>query len=144
MGFRGSGVQIPASRPGKSITYEVAERRESDLTEGAVNQFRRLTAFFLLSWLRRAYRKVMVIVLCPRSSCTCFKLAPFITRCDAKVCLRSWNLKSSIPARFTAALNPRYNIYSFRYASVISITVNQYLDKLEMPLYYNKVLISQF
>jgi len=39
----------------------------SDLTED-VNPLRRLKAFFLCSWLRWAYRNVIVIVLCPKIS----------------------------------------------------------------------------
>ena len=46
----------------------------------AVSPFKRLTAFFLCSWLRWAYLVVMLMVLCPRSAWKSFGLAPFIAR----------------------------------------------------------------
>jgi len=73
---------------------------------GPVNPFRMAAAFFLCFWLRWAYRNVIVIVLCPRSSCTSFRLAPLMIKWLAKVCLRSWNLKSLIPALLRTPFQP--------------------------------------
>ena len=50
---------------------------------------------------------VMVRDECPNNSCTLLMSTPFKTRWEAKVCLRSWNLKSSILAAVTVFLNYR-------------------------------------
>jgi hypothetical protein len=44
------------------------------------------------------------MVLWPRISCTSFRLAPCMIIWLAKVCRRSWNLKSKIPASFNSPL----------------------------------------
>ena len=42
------------------------------------------TAFFLCSILRWAYRDVVVMLRCPKSSCTVLRSLPSMTRLDAK------------------------------------------------------------
>lgn len=59
------------------------------------------TASFLKSSDRCEYRIVILISLCPSSSCTALRPAPFITNRLAKLCLRSWSRKSSIQAFFS-------------------------------------------
>jgi len=66
------------------------------------------TASLKLLFERWLYRIVVLISLCPSNSCTVLISTPVITKREAKVCLRSWNLKSRIRARRNAAENPSY------------------------------------
>lgn len=50
------------------------------------------------------------MLLCPRMSATVFRGTPAMTIQDAKVCRRSWNRKSEIPAALHAALNAHRGI----------------------------------
>ena len=59
-------------------------------------------AAFLWSGERCAYLRVISKLLWPKSSWTVFKSTPAITRWEANVCLKSWNLKSTISALFLA------------------------------------------
>ncbi len=47
---------------------------------------------------RWAYRRVILISLCPSSSFTVVRSTPAMIICDAKVCRRSWKWKSCMPA----------------------------------------------
>lgn len=52
----------------------------------------------------------MSSVLCLISSRTVFRSTPATTRCEAKVCRRSWKRKSLMPATSKAARNERYTL----------------------------------
>ena len=60
---------------------------------------------FFASLPEWVYRSVVLTEECPRRSLTVIRSTPFSTSRLAKVCLRSWNLKPSMPALLHALLN---------------------------------------
>ena len=74
------------------------------------------TAFTLWDGARWAYLRVIVRVLWPNSSFTVVRSTPAMTRWEAKVCLRSWNLKLTILRAFQS-----------RFITLIKISVRNLL-----------------